>query len=150
MSKAQQKNHHLEPFNILIGKWKCIGSHPAMPGVVVKGEASFEWLEGGAFVIMRSHIDHKDFPDGVAIFGSDDSNEEFVMNYFDERNVSRKYLSTIKNSVWKWWRDDKEFSQRCTCDIQENGNKIVAKGEMSRKGHGWEKDLELTYTKVID
>lgn len=148
MSKAQIRNHRLEPFTALIGEWKTAGSHPAFPGVVLHGKTSFEWIEGGAFVIMRSHIDHKDFPDGLAIFGSDGSEEEFTMSYFDERNVSRKFTSTLKDNVWKWWRDDKEFSQRYTCQIHDNGNKITAKGEMSRNGKAWEKDLELTYTKV--
>src|SRR4051812_1595316 len=105
MSKAQIKNHCLEPFNVLIGEWKSIGKHPAMPGVELHGKATFEWLEGGAFVIMRTHVDHKDFPDGIAIFGSDDSEEQFRMNYFDERNVSRQYTSTLNNTVWKWWRN---------------------------------------------
>ena len=148
MSKAQIKNHCLQPFNVLIGEWKTVGHHPAMPGLEVHGTAVFEWLEGGAFVMMHSHVDHKDFPDGIAIFGSDDSEEEFTMNYFDERNVSRKYTSTIKNNVWKWWRNDKEFSQRFTFEVKDNGNKIVGKGEMSRNGQPWEGDLELTYTRV--
>jgi len=149
MSKARKKNHCLQAFNILIGEWKTTGSHPAIPNVVLNGKTSFEWLEGGAFVIMHSHIDHKDFPDGIAIFGSDDSEDEYVMNYFDERNVSRRYLCSLKNNVWKWWRNDSEFSQRCTCEIQDNGNKIVSKGEMSRNGGPWEGDLGLVYTRIL-
>lgn len=147
MSNAKKRNHRLEPFNILIGDWKTEGRHPAFPGLVVNGKTSFQWLEGGAFVIMHSHVDHKDFPDGIAVFGSDDSSEEFVMNYFDERNVSRRYTCTLKDNVWTWWRDDKEFSQRFTCKIQDDGRKIVSKGEMCRKGGTWEQDLELTYTR---
>jgi hypothetical protein len=148
MSKAQIRNRRLEAFSILIGEWKSVGSHPAFPGLVLNGRTSFEWLEGGAFVIMHASIDHKDFPEGIAIFSSDDSEEEFVMAYFDERNISRRYSASIRNNVWKWWRDDAEFAQRYTCEIQDNGNKIVAKGEMSRRGGAWERDLELTYTKL--
>lgn len=148
MSKAQIMNRKLEAFKVLIGEWKTAGSHPGLPGVVLSGRTSFEWLEGGAFVIMHSHIDHKDVPDGIAIFGSDDSLEDLTMIYFDERNISRKCGSSLKNNVWKWWRIDNEFSQRYTCEIQDDGKKIVAKGEMSRKGGAWEKDLELTYLKL--
>ncbi len=148
MSNAAKKNPKLEPLTVLIGEWKTTGSHPFFPGVVLTGKASFSWLENGAFMIMHTHINHEQFPDGIAIFGSDDSEEAYSMIYFDERTVSRKYISTVKNNVWTWWRNDKEFSQRYTCEIKDNGNTIVAKGEMCQTGKYWEKDLELTYTKI--
>ena len=148
MSKAAKKNPSLEAFNILIGDWATTGKHPLVPGVTLQGKTTFEWLENGAFVIMQSHIDHKDFPDGIAIFGSDDGQEEYMMNYFDERTVSRKYICTIKNNIWKWWRDDKKFSQRFIGEIESDGNTIIAKGEMSIDGKPWEKDLELVYKRM--
>lgn len=119
-----------------------------MPGKVLHGHTSFKWLEGGAFMIMHSSIEEEEFPAGIAIFGSDDLAEEYTMAYFDEREVSRKYISTLKDNVWKWWRNDPEFSQRFTCTITDDGNTIVSKGEMSRNGIPWEKDLELTYTRI--
>jgi hypothetical protein len=147
VSKALKPNPSLAPFSILIGEWETQGTHPLLPGKVLHGHVSFKWIEGGAFMIMHSSINQKEFPDGIAIFGSDDSSEELSMLYFDERNVSRKYICTLKDNVWKWWRDDPEFSQKFTCAITDNGNRIIGKGEMSRSGGPWEKDLELTYTR---
>ena len=148
MSIPAKKNPALEPLSILIGKWRTIGKHPMLPNVILKGQTTFKWLEQGAFLVMYSHIDHKDFPDGIAIFGSDDSEKEFSMNYYDERKVSRKFTSTFKKNVLKWWRDDKKFSQHFIGKIQNNGNTIVSKGKMSRNGKAWEKDLELTFTRI--
>lgn len=148
MSKAAKKNPRLEPLGILIGQWKTTGKHPMLPDVILNGSTSFEWIENGAFVLMRMHIDHPEFPDGLAVFGSDDSEEHYAMMWFDERNVSRKYSATLQNKVWKWWRDDKAFSQRFTGEITDNGNTIVSKGEMSKDGKTWEKDLELIYTRI--
>ncbi|MEO6303524.1 MAG: hypothetical protein ABIP51_10150 [Bacteroidia bacterium] len=148
MSKAAKKNPALKSMGVLIGKWKMVGKHPMLPGVILKGKTSFEWLKKGAFVIMRSRIDHKDFPEGIAIFGSDDSKKEFSMIYFDERKVSRTYTSTLKKNIWKWWRKDKKFSQRFTGKITDAGNTIISKGEMSKNGKRWEKDLELIYTRT--
>ncbi|MEO6040180.1 MAG: hypothetical protein ABIQ93_17330 [Saprospiraceae bacterium] len=148
MSKAAKKNPALVPLAILIGRWKTVGKHPLVPNVTLHGETSFEWLENGAFLIMRSHLDHPDFPDGIAIFGSDDSEAAYSMIYFDERGVSRKYMSTLRNNVRKWWRNDKEFSQRFTGEIKDNGNTIVSQGEMSKDGKSWEKDLGLIYTRI--
>lgn len=119
-----------------------------MPGQELHGHASFGWLEGGAFMIMHQAIEAKGFPAGIAIFGSDNSSQEYSMIYFDERDVSRKYRSSFKDNVWKWWRNDQEFSQRFTCTISADGNTIVSKGEMSKNRGPWEKDLELTYTRV--
>lgn len=148
MTKAAKKNPSLEPLNILVGKWKTVGRHPMLPGVILEGYTTFKWIEKGAFLLMYNHIDHKDFPDGIAIFGSDDSEKEFSMIYFDERTVSRKYTSTFKKNTWKWWRNDKKFSQRFTGKISNNGDTIISKGEMSQNGKAWEKDLELTYTRI--
>jgi hypothetical protein len=148
MSNAAKKNPLLKSLEILVGEWKTVGKHPLLPNETLHGKTSFQWLENGAFLIMHSHIDHKNFPDGIAIFGSDDSEKEYSMIYFDERNVSRKYISTLENNLWKWWRNEKEFSQRFTGEIRDGGNTIVSTGEMSREGKPWEKDLELTYIKI--
>lgn len=97
---------------------------------------------------MHSEINQEKFPTGIAIFGSDDSDNKYSMLYFDERGVSRKYMATLKNNVWKWWRDDPEFSQRFTGTIINDGNTIIGKGEMSKNSAAWEGDLELTYTRI--
>ncbi len=148
MSKAAKPNPALSPLKALIGEWKTVGKHPMLPGVILNGQTSFEWLEKGAFLMMRNHIDHKDFPDGIAIIGSDDSAEAYSMIYFDEREVSRNYTTTLKDNIWIWSRNDPEFSQRFTGRISDDGNTIVSHGEMSKNGKPWEKDLELTYTRI--
>ena len=148
ISEAARPNPALQSLGILIGEWKTVGKHPFMPGKVLHGHASFKWLEGGAFIIMHSSIEAEEFPEGIAIFGSDNSSEEYSMIYFDEREVSRKYTATLKDNVLKWWRNDPEFSQRFTCTIADDGNTIVSKGEMLRSGKSWEGDLELTFTRV--
>jgi uncharacterized protein DUF1579 len=147
-TKAVTPNPALTPFEVFIGEWKTTGSHPYLPDTVLHGRVSFEWLEGGAFLIMRSEIDEPRFPDGVAIFGSDDVEKKFFMLYFDERGVSRKYTVSMEGNQLKWWRDDPSFSQRMSITIEDDGNKMSSKGEMSRDGGAWEDDLELTYTRV--
>jgi hypothetical protein len=146
--EASIPNPTLKPFSILVGKWNTIGTHPYIPDTTFHGHTSFEWLEGGAFLIMRSEIDEPGIPSGIAIFGSDDSTKEYFMLYFDERGVSRKYEVILHNNIWKWWRNAPGFSQRFTGTIVHEGHTIMGKGEMSEDGKFWEKDLELTYTRV--
>lgn len=147
VSKAAKPNPALKSLSILIGEWKTAGKHPMLPGEVLHGYASFKWLEGGAFMTMHVAIAHRDFPEGIAVFGSDGASEEYSMIYYDER-VSRKYSTTIKDQVWTWWRNDPEFSQRFIGTISADGNTIVSKGEMSKDGKPWEGDLELIYTRI--
>jgi hypothetical protein len=146
-TKALIQNPALKNFETLLGEWQTTGSHPYLPGIVLHGRVSFSWLEGGAFLIMRSEIDESNFPNGIAIFGSDDMSKKFYMLYFDERGVSRKYDVTMEGKQLKWWRDDSSFSQRFVITIEDE-NKMISKGKMSRDGGAWEKDLELTYTRV--
>jgi hypothetical protein len=145
-SKVLMRNSFLKPFETLVGGWQTTGSHPYFPNTKLNGRVSFEWIEDGAFVMMRSEIDHPKFPDGIAIFGSDDELQKYYMIYFDVRGVSRIYEASITESQLKWWRDDSQLSQRFTMAINED--KLVTSGEMSRNGGRWEKDLSLTYKKL--
>ncbi len=146
--KASIPNPALKQLKTLIGMWETTGTHPYLPNKTLHGRASFEWLEGGAFIIMHAEIDDPNFPAGVAIFGSDDSTQRYYMLYFDERGVSRKYNLSISGKKLKWWRNDPEFSQRFNITISDDGLTMVSKGEMSKNGSQWEKDLDLTYKRV--
>ena len=148
MQEASIPNPALQPFSVLIGHWTTTGTHGLVPDTILHGRTSFEWLEGGAFLMMRSEIDDPRFPTGIAILASDDTEGELYMLTFDERGVSRKYEVTLRDNVWKWWRNAPGFSQRYEGRIVAGGNTIVGKGELSKDGMTWEKDLDLTYTRV--
>ncbi len=148
MQEASIPNPALQPFSVLIGTWTTTGTHGLVPDTTLHGRTSFEWLEGGAFLMMRSEIDDPRFPTGIAILASDDSEGEYYMLTFDERGVSRKYEMTLRDNLWKWWRYTPGFSQRYEFLIVDDGNTIIGKGELSKDGKTWEKDLDLTYTRV--
>src|SRR5215216_7364871 len=145
MQEASIPNPALQPFSILIGNWNTTGTHSLVPDTILHGRTSFEWLEGGAFLMMRSEIDDPRFPSGIAIFGSDDSEGEYYMLIFDERGVSRKYEVTLRDNILKWWRNALGLLQRYQGTIVDGGNTIIGKGELSKDRFSWEKDLDLTY-----
>ena len=70
------------------------------------------------------------------------------MLYFDQRGVSRKYDFAFGDQTWSWWRQAKDLSQRFECRITDGGRTMVGRGEMSKDGGPWEKDLDLTYRRV--
>ena len=147
-AKHYDQTLRLNPLRVSWANGKPPGSHPYLPGITLHGRTTCEWLEGGAFLIMHSEIDHPNFPSGIGIFGSDDAAKTYFLLTFDSRGVSRKYDVTMTGNQLKWWRAEPSFSQRVTMTIEDNGNKVETQGEMSREGAAWEEDLAQTYVRV--
>jgi hypothetical protein len=146
-NEAAKPNAALSPLSVLVGTWNTTGTHPLVRGTTFHGRTSFEWIQGGAFLMMHSQIDEPEIPSGIAIFGSDDTTGELSMLYFDERGVSRRYEVSLRDNEWKWWRNAPGFSQRFTGTIAADARRIVSSGELSRDGASWEPDLAVTYTR---
>ena len=146
--KAQIPNPALRPLGVLVGEWEAVGTHPLVPNKTLRGRSSFKWIEGGAFLLWQSEVYAEGFPAGIAIFGSDDATGEYYMLYFDEREVSRKYDVEVSENVIKWWRNAPNFAQRYTWTIEDDGDTLIGKGELSRDNSTWESDLDLTYSRV--
>jgi hypothetical protein len=142
---------HLAP---LEGEWEIEASHRLLPGEVIRGRATFEWLEGGPFLIWRAHYDHPDIPDSIAIMGCDDTGDlrnpggGCSVHYFDVRGVTRLYSLSAEPGVWRYWRDTPGFSQRFTGRFSPDGSSIDGVVELSTDGATWEADLPIIYTRV--
>ena len=141
-------NSALEPLSFLIGTWETRGKHPELGHDAFKGQASFEWFEDGAFILMRSSFEEPRIPTAVAVFGSDDGTGAFYMLYFDVRGVSRKYDVAVDENTWRWWRDAPEFSQRFTVTVARDHRSMVGRGELSKNGSTWDADLDVTYMRA--
>jgi hypothetical protein len=146
----QQRARHpaLEYLDALVGEWETEATHQFYPGTVVRGRSTFEWLEGGYFLIQRSRNEHPDFPDSIAIFGCDDAGGGCSMHYFDSRGVSRVYGVDAGEGVWRFWRDWPGFSQRFTGTFSEDGDTVTGNVELSTDGATWEWDLQISYRRV--
>ena len=138
----------MEQFDVFIGDWTTEGTHPAFPDTIVRGQVSFEWLEGGKFLIQRASNDNPDFPDSVSVIGEVD--ERIAMYYFDSRGVHRVYEMALAEGVWKVWRDAPGFSQRCTAAFEDDGDAITWRWQLSRDDSTWDDDLEITYRRDSD
>ena len=149
----------LQPLNRLVGSWVSEATHPAVPGVVVHGTASIEWLEGRRFLILRSRNDHPDFPDAISIIGFTDvdrvgphadestasGGSRLCMYYFDSRGVFRVYEVNVNVEAWRIWRDAPGFSQRFTGSFADKGDTIVGRWQLCRDDTHWNDDLQIVY-----
>jgi hypothetical protein len=147
----QPSNPALERLSVFIGEWDIeitSMSFEEDKTAVVRGHASFDWIEGGAFLIERFEVAETAFPRGISIIGPDDSAETYGMLYFDSRGVSRIYQMSFSGDVWKLWRDFPGFSQRFIGTFNADRNLITARWEKLSDGSNWELDFNLTYTRV--
>jgi hypothetical protein len=150
----------LRPLNALVGVWTTEATHPALPGVVVRGTTTIEWLEGERFLIYRGRTDHPDFPDAISIIGHTEHDRvdtatgavhpaagapPLRMHYFDSRGVFRVYEASVDGSSWRIWRDAPGFSQRFAGMFTDGGDTIAGRWQMREDDVHWTDDLEITY-----
>jgi hypothetical protein len=127
--------------------WDTVGKHPELGNEGFAGTTSFEWIEGGAFLLMRSQFEHPKIPTTVAVIGSDNTAGDYFMLTFDAREISRKYDISVGDNMWRWSRSAPEFAQRFLATLSSDGNSMVGKGELSRDNIHWERDLDVAYTR---
>jgi hypothetical protein len=150
----------LEPLNRLVGNWTTEATHPATPGLVVRGTVEVTWLEGERFLIQRARTDHPQFPDSISIVGNMDRDRaedapttgsklapprSLSMHYFDSRGVFRVCETSFEGGVWRIWRNAPGFSQRFTGTFSHDGDTIEGRWELCQDDVKWESDLEITY-----
>src|SRR3954469_23615309 len=86
----------LERLDILVGEWIV-----TVPGFDdVDARTTFEWLEGGGFLIQRSTVDRPEFPNGVCVIGATGPDGGLQQHYFDSRGVARVYDMTFDGRTW--------------------------------------------------
>lgn len=144
-TQAQIPNPALQALGVLVGEWEVSLSFPANPSMVGQIREIFEWIEGGAFLVMYTQGEQAGPPQSIWVIGRDDSQEIYQVLYFDSRGVSRVYQMSLQDGVWKQWRDAPGFSQRFTGTFSADRNTITAKWEKMQDGLTWEHDFDLTY-----
>jgi hypothetical protein len=150
-TSSHQHNPALKHLEGLFGDWEMELSNASFlhsPSDTAKGPVSFEWLQDGAFLVMRMGDKQADPPDAMWLIGRDESTPNYTVLYYDARSVSRVYEMSFSDGVWKMWRESPGFWQRYEGTLSNNGNTITAHWEKSSDGTKWEHDFDLTYTKV--
>ena len=137
----------LSRLEALVGQWEMETVFALAPPVRVLGRTTFEWLQGGFFLIQRWAIEHPDVPDGAAII-STATVETFSQRYFESRGVHRTYEMSLNDGVWRLRTDSPGFAQRFTGSLSEDSATFEGAWEKSQDGSHWEHDFDLTYRKI--
>ncbi|HWM11316.1 MAG TPA: hypothetical protein VNO82_18300 [Solirubrobacteraceae bacterium] len=132
----------LEPFDALIGTWSTEATHPLFDGVV-PGSVTYEWLEGGKFLVQRTRNEHELFPDAICVIGPPEEGDGLVMEYFDSRGVRRTYGISLEDGVLRMWRDDPTFAQRYSATPDDAGYEGLWR--LAETPGEWKDDLKVVY-----
>ena len=132
----------LEPFDALVGTWDTEATHPLIDAVV-PGSITFEWLEGGHYLIQRSQNDHELFPDAITVIGAPEEGAGLVMEYFDSRGVRRTYGISLEDDMLRIWRDAPGFDQRYSAKLADDT--FEGQYQLAESPGDWKDDLKVTY-----
>ncbi len=149
--QAAKLNPALKRLAVLAGDWEMELSNSAFlpnPEDTVKGFVSFQWVEDGAFLLMRQGDRPPSPPAAIWLMNRDESTEEYRVFYFDARGVSRIYNMSFDGSSWKMWREAPGFSQRFEGRVSRDHRTIRAHWEKSVDGSAWEHDFDMTYRRI--
>ena len=137
-----ERDPALAPFDALIGDWDTEATHPLLD-CVVPGGVILEWLEGGRFIVQRSHNDHEQFPDAISVIGAPETGDGLAMEYFDSRGVRRTYGVSLDDGVLRMWRDHPGFDQRMSATL--GPDVFEALWQLAKTPGDWKDDLRVTY-----
>ena len=132
----------LEPFEALVGTWDTEVKHRLVEETV-SGEVTFEWLPGGHYLVMRSHVDHDLFPDGLCVIGAPEDGDGLLMEYFDSRGVRRTYGISLEDGILRMWRDAPGFDQRYEATLAPDVFEGVF--QLAETPGEWQDDLTMVY-----
>lgn len=148
---AETPDPSVTALDVLVGDWVTEAANPLEPATTMSGTTTYEWMEGGRFLIERS-IAPPPFPSGLSLIGRedpDDPGSRLVKHHFDSRGVARLYEMTLGGGVWTLARDDPDFAQRFRGTFAADGKTITGAWERSDgKGQPLHHDFDLIYRKV--
>jgi hypothetical protein len=137
----------LAPFQALIGEWAMELTHPTVTDTV-RGRTTFEWLEGGRFLIQLAVNDHPDFPDALCVIGVMEGEHDLSMQYFDSRGVHRVYAIGFDGRELTLERDAPGFAQRASASLSDDGSTLAGVWQLNQDDQGYRDDLAFTYRRA--
>jgi catechol 2,3-dioxygenase-like lactoylglutathione lyase family enzyme len=135
-----ERDPTLEPFDALIGTWATESTHPLFDEVV-PGSVSYEWLEGGHFLVQRSRNEHELLPDAIWVIGVAEDHDGLLLEYFDSRGVRRTYDGSLDSGLLRIWGGFPEFDQRFSATLGSDA--FEGQWQLARTPGDWQDDLKV-------
>ncbi|MDQ6775208.1 MAG: hypothetical protein M3071_03080 [Actinomycetota bacterium] len=116
------------------------------------GTMTFEWALDRQFLLQRSELADPEFPDSFGIIAVAEDGS-YTQHYFDSRGVVRVYAMDLTDGTWTLVRDAPDFtpldfSQRFIGKFAPDGATITGAWQTATDGGDWQRDFDLTYTRI--
>ncbi len=134
---------------VFIGRWNTEGltkEGQFGPATKIIGVDTYEWLEGGFFLVHRVDVQMGDDEvKGIEIIGYDDAKQTYHTYSFDNQGNNAIYEARVLNGIWNFAGE----SERATVEFSEGGNSITGKWERLGDDSNWHPwmDVKLKRTK---
>jgi len=141
-------NPALQELKEFIGTWEMEISNASFlpdPKETINSTACFEWFEDGEFLILRQGTKKKETPWAIWLIGRDKDSPNYSIFYIDDQRSSRVYEMSFENGIWKIWRNEPQFTQRFTAEVNRDKTLISGHWDRSTDGQNWDHDFNLTY-----
>jgi hypothetical protein len=146
----------LEALRPLVGKWHTEGQQiegplgPQSPFVAVE---TFEWLDGGHFLVHRLDGKFGQKPAAcIEVWGRNEAGELFAHTFYNDGNTNDWQIRETSSALvlsGSWSKGSgPTFKLRYTARVIEGGNTLDGKWEQSRDGESWTTFMETRATKA--
>ena len=134
----------LRTLDVLVGEWETVA-----PAMEAEGRTTFEWLDGGGFLIERSKVHRPEFPNSVSLIGATGPDGGLEQHYFDSRGVARVYEMTFADGTWTLYRAGPDWPQRYVGRLSPDGDTITGHWERGDEpGAPLQHDFDLNFSRV--
>ncbi len=100
-------NPALKPLDVMVGTWDLRGRETGPEGEIT-GRATFEWLEGGYFLVQRFDIDYiGDKIKGLEVIGYDPTKGGLASDIFDNMGNHLEYTYEVGDDTITIWAGPK-------------------------------------------
>lgn len=146
----------LEGLKPLVGKWHTEGKQldgplgPASPFVAVE---TFEWLDGGHFLVHRLDGKFGNRPAAcIEVLGLNEAGALYGQTFYNDGNSNTWQVEADGHAVTltgTWSKGQgPTFRLRYVARVIEEGNTLEGKWEQSRDGNDWTTFMETRATKA--
>jgi hypothetical protein len=135
----------LKSMEVLIGKWNNEIQFKSDPDNEGTGWVTYEWMEGGFFIVehfeqtFKKERAHK----GISIIDYDRQSQTCLSHFFDSHGNIRTYKLSIRDGVFMitgaW--------ERYKGEISEDGDTITGTWEQAKDGSNWEYLCDVKQTR---
>jgi hypothetical protein len=149
-SRAQQATPgpQQQRLGVFVGKWTTRGrtkATPSAPAADIVGTDTYEWLEGGFFLVHRVNVRiGAQHVKGLEIIAYDASNEIYRTHAFDSQGHYATYQATVHDGAWTFMGK----LERAAVVPSDAGDAMTIRWERSTDGLSWLPWMDMTLTKV--